>query len=429
MRAFTYRRGELHAEGVALRAIAEAVGTPVYVYAANTMRARLRALIAAFGAQRPLFCYALKANNNLAVIRTLAAEGAGADTVSGGEILRARAAGVPPSRIVLAGVAKTDDEIRLALGEGILQLNVELVPELERIAAIACAMERTAPIALRVNPDVDAATHEHISTGRKQDKFGIPMAQATSVYALAQRLDGVRPVGLHMHIGSQITSLEPFEAAYRRGVELFRALRGEGVPLRRLDLGGGFGVRYASEPEFEPERFAAMVRRLTDGLDAELLFEPGRYLVADAGVLVASVIYLKQVEGRRFLVLDAGMHTLARSALYGARHAILPVREAVEGEPSLVMDVVGPICESTDLFGRGYELPLQEPGDLVAFTAAGAYGAVMASDYNSRPGPAEVLVDGERFAVIKPHREPARQFADDHVPAWLLDAPPGGVSR
>lgn len=428
MKAFTYRDGALAAEAVPLALIAAEAGTPVYVYSAGAMRGRLAALQRAFRGQPALFCYALKANNNLAVIRTLALAGAGADTVSGGEILRATAAGVPPERIVFAGVAKTDEEIRHALGVGVLQLNVESVPELERIAAIARAMGRTAPVALRVNPDVAAATHEKISTGRKGDKFGIPIAEAPAVYARAMALDGLRPVGVHLHIGSQITSLDPFEAAYARGAALFRALCEQGVPLRRLDLGGGFGVRYGDEAPFDPEAFAAMVRRVTDGLDCELLFEPGRYLVAEAGMLVASTIYVKEADDRRFLMLDAGMHTLIRSAMYGARHEILPVREAA-GLTRLSMDVVGPICESSDIFGRSYALPMLEPGDLVAFATAGAYGAVMASDYNSRPGPAEVLVDGDRFAVIKPRREPAAQLADDRIPAWLESGGAGATPR
>jgi diaminopimelate decarboxylase len=415
---FTYRDGVLAAEAVPLPVIAAEAGTPVYIYSAGAMRRRLAALQSAFRGRPTLFCYALKANNNLAVIRTLALAGAGADTVSGGEILRATAAGVSPERIVFAGVAKTDDEIRHALGLGVLQLNVESVPELERIAALARAMDRTAPVALRVNPDVTAATHDKISTGRKGDKFGIPIAEAPAVYARAATLEGLRPVGVHLHIGSQITALEPFEAAYSRGVDLFRALRGQGVPLCRLDLGGGFGVRYGDEAPFDPEAFAAMVMRLTSGLDCELLFEPGRYLVAEAGMLVAATIYVKEAEDRRFLVLDAGMNTLVRPAMYGARHEILPVRQSSDAA-RLAMDVVGPICESSDIFGRSYTLPMLEPGDLVAFATAGAYGAVMASDYNSRPGPAEVLVDGDRFAVNKPRREPAAQLADDRIPGWL----------
>jgi diaminopimelate decarboxylase len=383
------------------------------------MRARARAFRAAFAAERALICYAVKANSNLAVIRLLAGEGLGADTVSGGEIARALAAGVPPERIVYAGIAKTDDEIRLALATGILQFNVESVEELRRIAELAAAMGRTAPVALRVNPDVDAGTHEKISTGRRHDKFGIPYDEAPALYRLATELGGVEPVGVHLHIGSQIGRLEPFEAAYRRGAELFTSLRAEGVPLRRLDLGGGFGVRYLDERRVEAEALAALVRRVTAGLDCELLLEPGRALVAEAGVVLASVIYLKRSGGRRFLVLDSGMHVLIRPAMYDAHHPVLPVREPAASEPLVAMDVVGPICESSDILGRDRMLPELAAGDLVAITGAGAYGAVMASHYNSRPSPAEVLVEGGRYAVVRPSQGIERQLADERIPEWL----------
>ncbi len=424
--AFHWREGRLRCEEVDLDRLAAALGTPLYVYSAGAMRARLEALRAAFGEPAPLVCYALKANHNIAVVRTLAAAGAGADTVSGGEILRARAAGVPPERIVLAGVAKTDEEIRLALGAGILQLNVESLPELERIAELARGMGRTAPVALRVNPDVAAATHEKIATGRRHDKFGIALDEAVAAYRYAAGLEGVAPVGLHLHIGSQIADLAPFEAAYRKAVELVRALRTMGVPIRRLDLGGGLAVRYGEAPAADAGAFAALVRRLTDGLDIELVLEPGRYLVAEAGVLVASVIYLKESAERRFLVLDAGMNALVRPAMYGARHGVLPLRAPEPGEPLLAMDVVGPICESSDVFGRDYLLPRLGRGDRVAFLTAGAYGMVMASDYNSRPAPAEVLVDGPRWAVIRPRREPAAQLGDERIPGWLGTATEDG---
>lgn len=419
MSAFGYVAGALHAEGVSLARIAASVGTPAYVYAASAMRARLAAFQRAFRGERVLFCYAVKANSNIAVIRLFADQGAGADTVSGGEVARALAAGVPPSRIVLAGVAKTDDEIRMALAAGILQLNVESVQELGRIGEIAAAMGVRAPVALRVNPDVAAGTHDKISTGRREDKFGIAHDEVQAVCAVAAGLPGVDLAGLHLHIGSQITRLEPFAAAYGRTVELLADLRRVGVPLRRLDLGGGFGVQYRDEPRIEPEAFAAMVRRVTAGLDVELMFEPGRALVAEAGVLLSSVIYLKEGGARRFLILDAGMNVLLRPAMYGAYHPVLPVREPRPGEALVAMDVVGPICESSDVLGRERMLPLLRPGELVAVTGAGAYGAVMASHYNSRPSAAEVLVEGERFAVIKPRIDPERQFADEVVPDWL----------
>ena len=419
MSAFRYLRGELAVDDVPLREVARSVATPCYVYSATAMRERARAFREAFAAERALICYAVKANSNLAVIRLFAEEGLGADTVSGGEIARALEAGVPPQRIVYAGIAKTDDEIRMALATGILQFNVESAQELRRIGELASAMGLAATVALRVNPDVDAGTHEKISTGRKHDKFGVPYEEAPDLYRLAAGLKGVRPVGVHLHIGSQIGRLEPFEAAYRRGAELFTSLRAEGIPLHRLDLGGGFGVRYLDEPRVEAKALAGLVRRVTAGLDCELLFEPGRALVAEAGVIVASVIYLKESGGRRFLVLDSGMHILIRPAMYGAHHPVLPVREPEPEAPLLPMDVVGPICESSDILGRDRLLPELGPGDLVAITGAGAYGAVMASGYNSRPSAAEVMVEGDRVAVIRPSLGIERQFADERIPDWL----------
>lgn len=419
MSACSYRDGELACEAVSLAAIAEAVGTPVYVYSAGTMRRQLDRYRRAFADLPALFCFAVKANHNLAVIRTLANAGAGADTVSGGEIERALAAGVPPQRIVFAGVAKSDEEIRFALGQRIMQINVESVPELLRISAIAQELGIRAPVALRINPDVDALTHAKISTGRKEDKFGIAFADAPALFGMAQELPGVEPVGLHLHIGSQITTLEPFARAYGRGVELFKEIRAAGLPLRRLDLGGGFGVRYKSEQPVPPEAFAELVAGLVRGLDVELVFEPGRALVADAGMLVASVIYRKESSGRRFLILDAGMNVLIRPALYDAWHEVLPLTAPPPGAHLVPMDVVGPICESSDVFGRDRYLPLLDAGDRVAFLSAGAYGAVMASHYNSRSSAAEVLVDGQRWAVIKPRQEARQQFADESIPQWL----------
>lgn len=427
MRAFAYRDGQLACEAVPLAAIADAIGSPAYVYSAGMMRDRLGTFQKAFAHRQALFCYAVKANSNIAVIRTLAAAGAGADTVSGGEIERALRAGVPPERIVFAGIAKTDDEIRLALSLGIMQLNVESVPELLRISAVAAELGTTAPIALRINPDVDAGTHEKISTGRKDDKFGIPHADAAGLYGLAQSLPGIEPIGLHLHIGSQITALDPFRRAYGRAVELLQELRAGGIPLRRLDLGGGFGVRYRNEEPVPPEALAALVEELVRGVDVELVFEPGRALVADAGVLVATVIYRKESAGRRFLILDAGMNALIRPALYGAFHEVLPLAEPPVGAHLAPMDVVGPICESSDIFGRDRHLPLLDSGDRVALLSAGAYGAVMASNYNSRWSAAEVLVDGDRWAVVKPRRAPADQLGDETIPPWLAaGAAPGG---
>jgi diaminopimelate decarboxylase len=418
-----YRGDVLHVDDVALPDLARAVPTPFYAYSAGAMRDRLRSLSASLADLPVRLFFAVKANSNLAVLRTLHAAGAGMEVVSGGEIRRALAAGVPGEAIVYAGVAKTAQEIRLALEVGVAQLNVESVPELEQIARVATDVGCVAPIALRINPDVAAATHDKIATGRKGDKFGIAYTEAAAVYARAAGLAGVRPVGLHMHIGSQITDLASFEAAYRRAVALFRALRGEGLPLRRLDLGGGFGVRYADERAVTPADLAQLVRRCTEGLDAEIWLEPGRYLVAEAGVLLTAVIYVKHSDERRFVIVDAGMHNLLRPALYGAYHAVLPVR-AVPGAAAEPADIVGPICESSDVLARNRPLPPLRQGDLLAIATAGAYGAVMASDYNSFPSVSEVLVDGARWAVIRPRREPEAQFADEVIPDWLRTATP-----
>jgi diaminopimelate decarboxylase len=416
---FTYLNGQLHADRVPLAALADAVGTPAYIYAGGVMRERLRDFVAMFAGQRVMVCYALKANSNIAVVRTLAEAGAGADIVSGGELQRALAAGVPPHRIVFSGVGKSRDEMVLALDAGIAQFNVESVPELITLGEAAAAGRLRAPVALRVNPDVGAETHHKISTGRRHDKFGVAYDQAFETYEMARRLAGIELVGLHLHIGSQILSLAPFEAAYRRAIELVRTLGAAGITLRRLDLGGGFGVPYGAEPPLDLAAYAALIRSLTTGLDVELVFEPGRYLVAEAGVLLSRVLYVKEDGERPCVVLDAGMNNLLRPALYEAYHPIVPVAEPPAAAPYATVDVVGPICESTDVFGRARGLPPIPAGDLVALTCAGAYGAVMASDYNSRPRAAEVMVEGSEFAVVKPRIEPAAGFADERLPAWL----------
>jgi diaminopimelate decarboxylase len=422
MSGFAYLDGQLHADQVPLAEIAEAVGTPAYVYAGAVMCDRLRGFLDAFADRRVMVCYALKANSNLAVIRTLAESGAGADIVSGGELQRALAVGVPPQRIVFSGVGKSRDEMVQALDAGIAQFNVESIPELIALGEVAAARRMSAPVALRVNPDVVADTHDRISTGRRHDKFGIAYDQALEVYEMARRLAGIELVGLHLHIGSQILSLAPFEAAYRRGLELVRALGAAGIALRRLDLGGGFGVPYGAEPPFDLAAYAALIRRLTAGLDLELVFEPGRYLVAEAGVLLSRVLYIKQGGARPCVVLDAGMNDLLRPALYDAYHPILPVAEPPATAAPKVVDVVGPICESTDVFARARDLPPLRAGDLVVFTGAGAYGAVMASDYNSRPRAAEVMVEGAQFAVVKSRIEPAARLAEESIPPWLTTA-------
>ena len=420
--SFHYRLGDLLAEDVPLLEIAEAAGTPFYAYSSKGMRTQLHRLQNAFSGQRMTICYAIKANSNLAVIRTLADEGAGAEIVSGGELQKALAAGVPADKIMFAGVAKSRDEMALALDAGIAQFNVESIPELIVLSEVAAARKMTAPVAIRVNPDVAAGTHEKISTGRKQDKFGIAYERAGEVYGMASTLAGIEPVGLHLHIGSQIMSLAPFEAAYRRGAELVRDLRASGIPIKRLDLGGGMGVRYQGDAELDVEAYAALVRTITADLDVELLLEPGRYLVAEAGALIAKVLYVKEGDERPFAILDAGMNDLMRPALYDAYHEILPVREPDPSAPLQPTDVVGPICESSDIFAKGRPLPRLEAEELVAFLGAGAYGAVMASDYNTRPMAAEVLVDGGRFSVVKPRIEPAERFSHECLPDWLQNA-------
>ncbi|TVQ37063.1 MAG: diaminopimelate decarboxylase [Geminicoccaceae bacterium] len=422
MRGFTYRDGLLHVDDVALDRLVRDHGTPLYVYSAREMRARYRRLAAAFAGTDTLFCYALKANPTLGVVATLAKEGAGADVVSAGELERALAAGIAPERIVFAGVGKSHGEIDRALAVGVLQLNVESVEELHMVAERAAARGLVAPVALRLNPDVAATTHDKIATGRRHDKFGIAGERLGEVLDVLRGLSSVRLVGLHCHIGSQIAVVEDFERAYARMATFYRTARAAGFPLERLNLGGGLGIRYVDERELDIEAFARMALAVTRDLGARLVFEPGRYLVAAAGALLSRVILVKTgSEQRRFVVVDAGMNTLIRPAMYGAVHPIQPL--AVRAEAALsTVDVVGPICESSDIFARDLRLPLPAAGDVVAFMNAGAYGAAMASDYNSRGRAAEVLADGDRVAMLKPRLEPVQLFADEAVPAWLRPA-------
>ena len=416
---FLYRDGALHAEGVALSEIAAQVGTPVYVYSAATLERHYRLFTEALDPLPHLVCYAVKANGNLAVLKLLGDLGAGMDVVSEGEYRRARAAGIPGHRIVFSGVGKTRAEMRTALEGGIRQFNVESEAELAALSDIATAMGATAPITLRVNPDVDARTHEKIATGRKEDKFGVPLARAREIYARAAALPGLQVVGIDVHIGSQLTDLAPFEAAYRKLADLTRALRADGHRIDRLDLGGGLGIPYARSNEVPPLPldYGAMVRRTVGDLGCEIEIEPGRLIAGNAGVLLASVIYLKAGEGRDFLILDAAMNDLIRPAMYGAWHDIVPVNGP--GEATHVFDVVGPVCESGDTFARGRPLPPLAEGALVAFRSAGAYGAVMASEYNARPLVPEVLVQGDHFAVIRPRPSFDEMLARDTIPTWL----------
>lgn len=420
-----HRTGErLTCGHVDLETVARDVGTPLYVYSAKAMRSRLEDFQGAFAHRDTLICYAVKANHTLAVIGTLAEAGAGADTVSGGEIERALVAGVPPDKIVFAGVGKTDEEIRFALQAGVLQLNVESVPELERINAVATRLGVTAPVALRINPDVEAGGHDKISTGRQGDKFGIDLRDAHAAYQRARELASVSPVGLHLHIGSQITSLQPFDRAFAIGASLYKELRRDGCPLRRFDLGGGLGVRYRDETPFSLEAFSKLIDRHTLQLNCSLVLEPGRALVAEAGLLISKVIETKTSSNRRFLVLDAGMDVFARPAIYGAYHEVLPLRLDPSGD-LLPHDVVGPICESSDIVGRDRLLPSLKPGALVGIECAGAYGASMASHYNSRKGAAEVLIDGDRWHLIKKRPTVREQMQDERWPLVKCDKESG----
>lgn len=424
MSAFVHRGGELHAEGVPLTRIAEAVGTPFYCYAAAGIERLYDEFTAPFTGTRALVCYALKANPNLAVVRTLAALGAGADVDSEGELRRALLAGVPAERIVFSGVGKTRAEMALALDEGILQLNVESEPELLALSELAQSKTKEAAVALRVNPDVDARTHEKVATGKRGHKFGIDLARARAVYARAGRLPGVRLVGLAVHIGSQITDLAPFDEAFTRIVALAQELRAEGHEVERLDLGGGLGIAYEDRRSPSPADYAGLVKGLTDGLGLELIMEPGRALVGRAGVLVTRVLYVKEMVGRTVVVADAAMNDLLRPALYDARHPVEPVHLPAPETPSAVLDVVGPVCETGDVIARERALPRPTPGDLLAIGAVGAYGAAMASTYNSRPLVPEVMVKGDAFAVVRRRPDFAEAVAQETIPEWLA-GPPG----
>lgn len=418
---FLYRDGVLYAEDVPVAEIAAQVGTPFYVYSTATLLRHFRLFDEALAGMDHLVCYAMKAASNQAILRTLAAAGAGMDVVSAGEYLRAKAAGVPGERIVFSGVGKTADEIRLALEGGIRQFNVESEPEMELLSAIASKMGKTAPITIRVNPDVDAKTHAKIATGKSENKFGIPIARAREVYALAASLPGLEVIGIDVHIGSQLTDLAPFELAYKKVAELTGVLRADGHDIRRLDLGGGLGIPYERSnlaPPL-PSEYGALVERTVGHLGCEIEIEPGRLIVGNAGILVSEVIYVKSGEGRDFLILDGAMNDLIRPAMYEAYHDIIPVVEPEAGAEQAPFDIVGPVCESGDTFARQRMMPPLASGDLVAFRSAGAYGAVMASEYNSRPLVPEVLVHGDQFAVIRARPTFDEMINRDTIPEWL----------
>lgn len=422
MNHFTYKHGILHAENVDLASLAREVGTPFYCYSTATLERHYRVFAQSLPADA-LIAFSVKANGNLAVLRTLGRLGAGADVVSGGELKKALAAGIKPERIVFSGVGKTGEEMRLALEAGIHQFNVESEAELEVLNQVALTMRRRAPVALRVNPDIDARTHAKIATGGAETKFGIPWGRAEAVYAQAALLKGIEIVGIDVHIGSQITDLEPFESAFRRVGELVTSLQAAGYPITRLDLGGGLGVPYRSDnaPPPDPGAYGAMVARVTKDLNCRLIFEPGRLIAANAGILVSRVIYAKRGEAKTFLIIDAGMNDLIRPALYESHHDIVPLMEPGPDHPRRRYDVVGPVCETSDLFAADRDLPQIGAGELLAILGTGAYGAVMASSYNARPPAPEVLVKDDRWSVVRPRLDHDALIKADRFPPWLED--------
>lgn len=416
---FTYKNGVLHAEDIALDVLAKSVGTPFYCYSHATLLRHFTVFAEALQEINPLICYAVKANDAIAVIKTLARAGSGADVVSGGEALRALVAGVPSDKIVFSGVGKTREEMVFALEQNIFQFNVESEAELRTLSEVALGLGKTAHIALRVNPDVTSDTHVKISTGHKESKFGVPIANAPALYAVAKSLPGINVQGVSVHIGSQLTQLAPFAAAFARIVELVHELRAASHAITTLDLGGGLGIPYGNtEAPPTPIEYAQLVKKITRDLDCRLIFEPGRLLVGNAGILITRVINLKQNDGRQFVIVDAGMNDLIRPALYDAYHAIIPVQENA-GAALALADIVGPVCETGDIFAVERKLPPVKAGDLLVFRTAGAYGATMASTYNSRPLLAEVMVNGSDYAIIRARQTYEELLARDTLPEWL----------
>jgi diaminopimelate decarboxylase len=421
MDPFLYRNGGLHAEDVALATIAEAVGTPFYCYSSAAIEGSFEGFRSAFAGQNALISYAMKANSNQAVLTTLAHLGAGMDVVSEGELKRARAAGVPGERIIFSGVGKTLAEMNLGLDEKIYCFNVESEPELEALSRVASGRGAVAPIAIRVNPDVDARTHAKIATGKSENKFGVPIARARDVYAYARTLPGLRVHGVDMHIGSQITDLQPFDDAFALLAEFVRALRADGHRIDHVDLGGGLGIPYRNDnnPPPSPEQYAQVVARRTAGLGCKVIVEPGRFIVGNAGALVASVIYLKKGENKHFVIVDAAMNDLVRPTLYDAHHEILPVKEPAPDAVRMRGDVVGPVCESGDYLALDRDLAELAAGDLIAVMSAGAYGAVQAGTYNTRLLVPEVMVKGADYSVVRPRRTYEELIGLDTLPPWL----------
>ncbi len=418
---FLYRDGALYAEDVPVAEIAATVGTPFYVYSTATLLRHYTLFDEALDGMDHLVCYAMKAASNQAILKTLADAGAGMDVVSMGEYLRARAVGVPGDRIVFSGVGKTHEEIRTALTGGIRQFNVESEPEMRAISEVATSLGVVAPITIRVNPDVDAKTHAKIATGKSENKFGIPIARAREVYAEAAALPGLDVIGIDVHIGSQLTQLEPFAAAYSKVAELTETLRADGHNIRRLDLGGGLGIPYTRSNEAPPlpSQYGDLIRETVGHLGCEIEIEPGRLVAGNAGLMISAVIYVKSGEGRDFLILDGAMNDLIRPAMYEAHHDIIPVVEPAPGTEQQPYDIVGPVCESGDTFAKQRMMTPLVSGDLVAFRGAGAYGAVMSSEYNSRPLIPEVLVKGDQFAVIRRRPTFDEMINRDTIPEWL----------
>ena len=420
MHDFAYRNGVLHAEAVSLSELAHAVGTPFYCYSSATLTRNLAAFANAFADVKSLICYSIKANSNQAVIKTLANCGAGADVVSAGELKRAQAAAIPPEKIVFSGIGKTAAELALAVDAGILCVNVESEAELALLSSIANGKARVASVSIRVNPDIDAKTHRKIATGKAENKFGIPISRAHEVYALAAKLPGVRIAGVDMHIGSQITELAPFNDAFALLAEFVRMLRADGHAIEHIDVGGGLGISYQESGELPPGplAYAEVVKQATRGLECTLVFEPGRVIVGNAGILVTQVLYPKRGESKTFVIVDAGMNDLIRPTLYEAHHDIQRVREAPLS-PRARVDVVGPVCESGDFLALDRELPLLEAGDLLAVMTTGAYGAVHSGTYNTRPLVPEVLVRQGEWAVVRPRLQAEELIALDRLAPWL----------
>jgi len=421
MHHFAYRDGVLCAEAVSIDMLAQKVGTPFYCYSTATLERHYQVFAGAFAGIDALVCYAMKANSNQAVIATLAKLGAGADVVSGGELKRAMAAGVPASKIMFSGIGKTADELSLALDEGILCINVESEPELELLSSIASSKWRAAPVSVRVNPDIDPKTHDKIATGKAENKFGIPISRARGVYARAAKLKGVKVTGVDMHIGSQITDMKPFGDAFALLADFVRELRADGHTISHIDLGGGLGIPYHddNDPPPRPEAYADIVKHATRDLNCKLIFEPGRLLVGNAGILVTRVLFVKHGESKHFIVVDAAMNDLIRPTLYDAYHEIWPVKEPAVSARRIRADVVGPVCESGDFLALGRDLAEPKSGELLAVMSAGAYGAVQAGTYNTRPLVPEILVKGSEWAVVRPRLEVDQLIALDRMPAWL----------